>query len=90
MDLHSMTMLSTAIAAHCKGVCEFPTPTAGVLQQNNIPYQEFVDRGYFRCIESSYSMPDGTNHVSIKTVVFQKGLNFIRKVVSANLSASKN
>lgn len=58
--------------------------SANVLQHNNIPYQEFVDRGYFRCIESSYSTPDGTNHVSIKTVVFQKGLDFIRKTVQAD------
>ena len=58
--------------------------SANVLQHNNVPYQEFVDRGYFRCIESSYSTPDGTNHVSIKTVVFQKGLDFIRKTVQAD------
>lgn len=58
--------------------------SANVLQHNNIPYQEFVDRGYFRCIESSYSTTDGTNHVSIKTVVFQKGLDFIRKTVQAD------
>lgn len=57
---------------------------ASILQHNNIPYQEFVDRGYFRCIESSYSTPDGTNHVNIKTVVFQKGLDFIRKTVQAD------
>ena len=51
----------------------------GILQHNNIPYQEYVDRGYFRCIESKFSMPDGTQRINIKTVVHQKGLDFIRK-----------
>ena len=62
---------------------------ASILQHNNIPYQEFVDRGYFRCIESSYAMPDGTQHISIKTVVFQKGLDFIRKTVSLARASHK-
>lgn len=60
-----------------------------VLQHNNVPYQEYVDRGYFRCIESSYAMPDGTQHISIKTVVFQKGLDFIRKTVSLARASHK-
>ena len=50
-----------------------------VLMRNNTPYQEYIDRGYFRVIESSYSKPDGSNHINIKTVVFQKGLDFIRR-----------
>lgn len=53
----------------------------GILQHNNIPYQEYVDRGYFRCIESKFSLPDGSTHVNIKTVVHQKGLDFIRKTI---------
>lgn len=54
---------------------------AGILQKDNTPYQTYVDRGYFRCIESKFSMPDGTQHINIKTVVQQKGLDFIRKVI---------
>lgn len=54
----------------------------GILMQNNQPYQKYVDAGYFRTIESIYTKPDGSTHVSIKTVVYQRGLNFIRKVVS--------
>lgn len=55
---------------------------AGVLQRDNLPYQKYVDCGYFRCIESKFSTPDGTQHIHIKTVVHQKGLDFIRKVIS--------
>lgn len=55
-----------------------------ILQKNNVPYQTFIDKGYFRCIESQYNTPDGTAHISIKTVVFQKGLDFIRTTVENN------
>lgn len=55
-----------------------------VLQSNNIPYQQFIDKGYFRCIESKYDAPDGSTHISIKTVVFQKGLDFIRATIENN------
>lgn len=53
----------------------------GVLMLNNQPYQKYVDAGYFRTIESSYTTPDGSTHVNIKTVVYQRGLDFIRRVV---------
>lgn len=53
-----------------------------ILMKNNQPYQHFIDRGYFRTIESEYQKPDGSIHISIKTVVFQKGVDFIRKNIT--------
>ena len=50
-----------------------------VLRQNNEPYQEYVDRGYFKIIEQKVSLPDGNAIVNLKTVVSQKGLDFIRR-----------
>lgn len=47
--------------------------------------QKYVDRGYFRVIETPYSLPDGTQRINLKTVVFQKGVDFIRKVIKQNL-----
>ena len=52
-----------------------------ILNNSNQPYQQFVDRGYFRVIESKFTLPDGTTRINLKTVVFQKGLDFIRSVV---------
>lgn len=52
-----------------------------ILMSNNQPYQEFIDRGYFRTIEQKYTTPDGETHISIKTIVYQRGLDYIRKVV---------
>lgn len=51
-----------------------------VLAPNNAPYQRFIDAGYFRRVESSYEIY-GTTHVSVKTVVFQRGVDYIRKLL---------
>lgn len=53
----------------------------GILRNNNEPYQEYVDKGWFRCIESKYSKPNGKVCVNITTVVLQKGLDGIRKLL---------
>lgn len=52
-----------------------------VLMNNNMPYQRYVDCGYFRTIEQRFSTPDGEVRVSIKTIVYQKGVDFIRKTL---------
>jgi len=52
-----------------------------VLMKDNTPYQEFVDRGYFRTIEQKYQKPDGETCISIKSLVYQRGLDFIRRIV---------
>ncbi|KPU42138.1 hypothetical protein OXPF_39170 [Oxobacter pfennigii] len=54
----------------------------GILRDNNEPYQEYIDRGYFRVIEQKYSKPDGSTNISIKTLVYQKGLDYIRKILN--------
>jgi anti-repressor protein len=49
-----------------------------ILQNNNMPYQNMIDRGYFRVIESKYNKSDGSTHISLKTVVYQKGIDYIK------------
>lgn len=46
---------------------------------NNQPYQKYIDEGWFRCIESKYEVY-GETRISIKTVVFQKGLKKIKEL----------
>lgn len=50
----------------------------GVLDERNVPYREFQDRRYFRVIEQKYTDSDGETHISLKTLVYQRGVNFIR------------
>ncbi|WP_300630818.1 phage antirepressor KilAC domain-containing protein [uncultured Thomasclavelia sp.] len=53
---------------------------------NNIPYQKYVDCGYFRVIEQKFSKPNGDTAINIKTLVYQKGINFIKKTLDKELS----
>ena len=55
-----------------------------ILDGRNKPYQKYVDCGYFRTVESSYCKPDGSECINIKTVVFQKGIEFIKKMIADN------
>lgn len=50
----------------------------GILDRNNIPYQRHVDNGWFRVIEQSY-MKNGERCINFKTLVYQKGVDGIRK-----------
>ena len=52
-----------------------------VLDKSNIPYQKFVDSGYFRVLEQKYTTPSGETKINIKTMVFQKGVDYIRKII---------
>lgn len=53
----------------------------GILMSNNVPYQKFCDSGYFRVIETKYTKPDGSTHIGLKTLVYQKGVNYINKLL---------
>jgi prophage antirepressor-like protein len=53
---------------------------SGVLMNDNTPYQEYIDRGYFRVIEQKYTKPDGETHINLKTLVYQRGLDYIRRL----------
>ena len=46
----------------------------------NEPYQNYVNAGYFKIVETKSEDKHGNVHVNKKTVVFQKGVDFIRKL----------
>lgn len=60
----------------------------GVLSDNksnwNEPYQNYVNAGYFKIVEVKSEDRYGNVHVNKKTVVFQKGVDFIRKLAKDN------
>lgn len=51
-----------------------------VLDRWNVPYQRYVDNGWFRVIEQHYQK-DGEPVVTTKTLVYQKGVEAIRRKV---------
>ena len=53
-----------------------------IFMGNNQPYQKYVDCGYFRVVEIKwYDYRRATVEIVIKTMVFQKGLDFISKLL---------
>ncbi len=52
-----------------------------ILDGNNIPYREYQDRGYFRVVESRWADKEGDTHINFKTLVYQRGIDFIRRMI---------
>lgn len=48
-------------------------------QHRNMPYQKHIDAGHFTVIEQTWQTPDGATHVHVKPMVYQKGIDYIRK-----------
>ena len=53
-----------------------------ILMRNNLPYQKYVDLGYFEVVEISKPKANGDLMVFTKTLVTQKGLDYINKVTN--------
>lgn len=51
-----------------------------VLDRWNVPYQKYVDNGWFRVIEQHYQK-NGEPVVTTKTLVYQNGVDGIRKMI---------
>jgi phage antirepressor YoqD-like protein len=52
----------------------------GLIDRNNQPYQEFIDKGYFVLMETSYLHPKtGDRILTTKTLVTAKGQQFLLK-----------
>jgi phage antirepressor YoqD-like protein len=51
-----------------------------ILQYNNLPYQRYIDRGYFRVIMQKFNAGDKVKTRS-KTLAYPKGMDFIRKLL---------
>ena len=56
-----------------------------ILTSDNRPYQRYIDAGYFRVIEQKYEV-NGEVRINIKTLVFQKGIDWIRKQLAKEAS----
>jgi phage antirepressor YoqD-like protein/predicted DNA-binding transcriptional regulator AlpA len=52
-----------------------------ILDDRNIPYRSYQDKGYFRVIEQEYTDAEGETHINLKTLVYQPGVEFVRKII---------
>jgi phage antirepressor YoqD-like protein len=55
-----------------------------ILRQNNEPYQKYIDDGWFRVIENYWVDSAGESHIKTKTLVYQKGIEKINKLIGEN------
>lgn len=53
-------------------------------QHRNMPYQRYLDAGYFKVDEKPFQTPDGKTHINVKPVFTQKGLEYIRRRLSVS------
>lgn len=53
----------------------------GVLRSNNEPMQRYIDLKWFRVVEQKYESTPGEFRINIKTLVYQKGIDGIIKLV---------
>ena len=62
-----------------------------ILNNKNLPYQTYVDRGYFKIVESSWVNPSTKLvEVSIKTVMFQKGIDWLDKMLAEHFDKNND
>jgi anti-repressor protein len=53
-----------------------------ILMESNLPYQQYVDAGYFRVVElRPWKDAQGNSHAAYKTVVTGKGLTFLQRLL---------
>lgn len=53
-----------------------------VLRKDNTPYQSYINRGYFKVIESTYRYNESKEvKINYKTIIFSKGQDFIIKLL---------
>lgn len=51
-----------------------------ILKSDNTPYQRYIDSGYFKVVEQKYEAK-GETRISFKTKVYQKGVEWIRRLL---------
>lgn len=56
-----------------------------VLMQDNRPYQKYIDNGWFRTVETKFTKQNGDTSIHIKTMVYQKGVDGIRKLLNKTI-----
>lgn len=57
-----------------------------ILRHNNQPFQKYIDMGWFKQVETKWTASNGDIRINVKTVVFQKGLDGIRKILRKEYS----
>lgn len=94
---NSLSMSKVAKILYKQGVVKSPGRNnlyyflrqCGVLNKHNEPYQRFVDAGYF-CVKEKLITRNGKEPIALATTrVYQKGLDYIHKLLTGQVSAEE-
>lgn len=55
----------------------------GILMDNNMPYQEYITRGYFKCVENAFTQ-NNIKRIYTKTMITAKGQDYLVKKLKDN------
>ena len=61
----------------------------GIFNDENVPYRQYTDKGYFAVKEHEYTTKYGNTRHNSTTYVTQKGLEFLRKVILKDIESKK-
>lgn len=62
-----------------------------VITEDNRPYQHYMDEGYFKLIEIRWTdFNSAITFISTKTMIFQRGVEFIEKLVKQKFNKTNN
>lgn len=54
-----------------------------ILMHNNMPYQYYIDRGYFKCIENAFTQ-NNIKRIYTKTMITAKGQDYLVRKLKDN------
>ena len=57
----------------------------GILMADNVAKQRYIERGYFHIVQRDYFAPDGTPRVKAVTRVYEKGVDYVRRLLDNDL-----
>lgn len=61
----------------------------GILMSNNQPYQEYINRGYFRLVQRHYIGPGNMDEIYTKTMVTGKGMTWLHQYIGHDPTADE-
>ena len=61
-----------------------------ILMSNNIPYQQYIEQGYFKVITKPFTKPNGKREISHQTYTTPKGRVWILKKIKEGLNGGNS
>lgn len=81
-DLHTMNDAAKLLAVGQNKLFRFLRDHK-LLNEHNLPYQQYIDAGYFRVVQKSFDHPSMGQRIYGKTHVTNKGLSYLEGLLQS-------